>query len=59
MIPEFLDEPTVLGIGEIGLNKNTRNEATVFLDHLDLAARNRNWFWFIRLTWPTSTRARE
>jgi predicted metal-dependent TIM-barrel fold hydrolase len=39
MIPEFLDRPGVLGIGEIGLNKNTRNEATVFLDHLDLAAR--------------------
>ena len=39
MIPEFLDEPNVLGIGEIGLNKNTRNEATVFLEHLDLAAR--------------------
>lgn len=39
LIPEFLDQPGVLGIGEIGLNKNTRNEATVFLDHLDLAAR--------------------
>ncbi len=39
MIPEFLDRPSVLGIGEIGLNKNTRNEATVFLEHLDLAAR--------------------
>ena len=26
MIPEFLDQPGVLGIGEIGLNKNTRNE---------------------------------
>ena len=39
MIPEFLDEQSVLGIGEIGLNKNTRNEATVFLEHLDLAAR--------------------
>ncbi len=41
MIPEFLDRPAVLGIGEIGLNKNTRNEATVFLEHLDLAARTR------------------
>ena len=41
MIPEFLDRPGVLGIGEIGLNKNTRNEATVFLEHLDLAARHR------------------
>lgn len=39
MIPEFLDNPGVLGIGEIGLNKNTRNESTVFLEHLDLAAR--------------------
>ncbi len=37
MIPEFLDRPGVLGIGEIGLNKNTKNEATVFLEHLDLA----------------------
>jgi predicted metal-dependent TIM-barrel fold hydrolase len=40
MIPEFLDETSVLGIGEIGLNKNTRNEATVFLEHLDLAAQH-------------------
>ncbi len=39
MIPEFLDRPGVLGIGEIGLNRNTRNEATVFQEHLDLAAR--------------------
>ena len=37
MIPEFLAEPGVLGIGEIGLNKNTCNEAQVFLEHLDLA----------------------
>jgi predicted metal-dependent TIM-barrel fold hydrolase len=39
LIPEYLDKPNVLGIGEIGLNKNTRNEATVFQEHLDLAAR--------------------
>lgn len=39
MIPEFLDAPGVLGIGEIGLNKNTRNESIVFLEHLDLAAK--------------------
>src|ERR1700749_3949614 len=37
MIPEFLDRPGVLGIGEIGLNKNTKNEATVFLEHIELA----------------------
>jgi predicted metal-dependent TIM-barrel fold hydrolase len=39
MIPEFLDRPNVLGIGEIGLNKNTKNESIIFLEHLDLAAR--------------------
>jgi predicted metal-dependent TIM-barrel fold hydrolase len=37
IIPEFLNKPGVLGIGEIGLNKNTRNEATVFLEHVELA----------------------
>lgn len=39
MIPEFLDKPGVLGIGEIGLNKNTRNEAIVFQEHVDLAMK--------------------
>ena len=39
LIPEFLDRPNVLGIGEIGLNKNTRNEATIFLEHMDLAMK--------------------
>lgn len=39
MIPEFLNAKNVLGIGEIGLNKNTRNEATIFLEHLDLAVK--------------------
>src|ERR1700709_1515793 len=29
LIPEFLAKPNVLGIGEIGLNKNTANEATI------------------------------
>jgi predicted metal-dependent TIM-barrel fold hydrolase len=37
MIPEFIKSPNVLGIGEIGLNKNTRNEAIVFLEHMELA----------------------
>jgi predicted metal-dependent TIM-barrel fold hydrolase len=40
IIPEFLDRPTVLGIGEIGLNKNSRNEVAVFEKHVDLAARH-------------------
>jgi hypothetical protein len=39
IIPEFLERPGVLGIGEIGLNKNTKNEVTTFLAHLDLAAK--------------------
>lgn len=39
LIPEFLDLPGVLGIGEIGLNKNTRNEATIFLEHVELAMK--------------------
>jgi predicted metal-dependent TIM-barrel fold hydrolase len=39
IIPEFLDRPTVLGIGEIGLNKNSRNEVAVLERHVDLAAR--------------------
>lgn len=38
LIPSFLDRPTVLGIGEIGLNKNSRNELAVFEDQLALAA---------------------
>lgn len=40
MIPEFMDAPNVLGIGEIGLNKNTRNELTIFEEHLELARRH-------------------
>lgn len=39
MIPEFIDKPNVLGIGEIGLNKNSRNEMAVLEKHVDLAAR--------------------
>ncbi|HEV7927200.1 MAG TPA: TatD family hydrolase [Verrucomicrobiae bacterium] len=40
IIPKFLDRPSVLGIGEIGLNKNSRNELAVFEKHVDLAARH-------------------
>ncbi len=39
IIPEFIDKPNVLGIGEIGLNKNSRNEMKVLEMHVDLAAR--------------------
>ncbi len=37
LIPEFLDCENVLGIGEIGLNKNTKNEAIIFQEHVELA----------------------
>ncbi|MGB2091435.1 MAG: TatD family hydrolase [Akkermansiaceae bacterium] len=40
IIPEFLDAPTVLGIGEIGLNKNTTNELTIFEEHVALALKH-------------------
>jgi predicted metal-dependent TIM-barrel fold hydrolase len=40
IIPKFLDKPSVLGIGEIGLNKNSRNELRVFEKHVDLAAKH-------------------
>jgi uncharacterized protein len=40
IIPEFLNQPSVLGIGEIGLNKNSRNELAVLEKHVDLAARH-------------------
>jgi len=39
LIPDFLDQPTVLGIGEIGLHKNTRNELAILEEQVDLAAR--------------------
>lgn len=39
LIPEFLDKPGVLGIGEIGLNRNTRNELDIFEEHVDLAIK--------------------
>mgnify|MGYP002623933411 FL=1 len=40
LIPDFLDKPNVLGIGEIGLNKNSRNELKILELHVDLAARH-------------------
>ncbi len=37
VLPEFLDRSTVLGVGEIGLNKNTRGEVESLLMLVDLA----------------------
>ena len=40
-IPKFLDLPNVLGIGEIGMNRVTRNEVATFDDQVDLAVAHR------------------
>jgi predicted metal-dependent TIM-barrel fold hydrolase len=37
-LPGLLDAPTVLGVGEIGLNRVTRNEVATFEDQVALAA---------------------
>lgn len=39
IIPTYLDRPNVLGIGEIGLNRVTRNEMDSFLKHVELAVK--------------------
>lgn len=44
-IPEFLDKPTVLGVGEIGLNLNTKNEMTVFTEQVELALNHNQLIW--------------
>ena len=38
IMPEYLDRPTAIGIGEVGLNKNSRNEITVLERQLTMAA---------------------
>lgn len=40
LIPSFLDKPNVLGVGEIGLNKNSRNELTILEDQIALAEKH-------------------
>lgn len=40
IIPQFLNRPNVLGIGEIGLNKNSRNEMKVLEKHINLSAEH-------------------
>jgi predicted metal-dependent TIM-barrel fold hydrolase len=40
-IPKYLAAPTVLGIGEIGLNRVTRNEIATYTEQVDLALAHR------------------
>ena len=42
-IPQFLDRPTVLGIGEIGLNRITRNEIATYTEQVELAPHTGSW----------------
>jgi hypothetical protein len=39
LLPEFLDKPEVLGIGEIGLHKCTKNEVTTLLELIELGMK--------------------
>jgi len=39
-MPSFLDKPTVVGIGEIGLNKNTPNELVIFQEQMEMALKH-------------------
>lgn len=38
-MPEFFQKPTVLGVGETGLHKSTKNECEIFAAQVDLALR--------------------
>jgi predicted metal-dependent TIM-barrel fold hydrolase len=40
LIPDFLDKGNVLGIGEIGLNKNTKNELIILEEQIALAEKH-------------------
>lgn len=44
-IPEFLEKPTAIGVGEIGLNLNTRNEMIVFEEQVELALKHDVLIW--------------
>lgn len=39
-LPALLEGPTVLGVGEIGLNRVTRNEIATYTEQVDIAARH-------------------
>lgn len=40
-IPQFLSHPTVLGIGEIGMNRVTRNEVETYREQVELAVAHK------------------
>ncbi|MFA6930560.1 MAG: TatD family hydrolase [Lentisphaeria bacterium] len=44
-IPEFLAKDNAIGIGEIGTNRNTRNEMMIFEEQVDLAIQLGQLLW--------------
>jgi predicted metal-dependent TIM-barrel fold hydrolase len=40
LIPEFLQRESVLGVGEIGLNKNSKNELAILEEQIGVAAQH-------------------
>ncbi len=46
LVPEFLERPNVLGIGEVGLHKCTANEVTTLLELIELALGRRELMLF-------------
>ena len=58
LLPEFLDKPDVLGIGEIGLNKCTTNEVATLVELIDLALSATSSSSSTRRTWKRSIAAR-
>lgn len=39
-MPDFFDKPTVLGVGEIGFHKTTKNEEDIFEAQVDMAVKH-------------------
>jgi len=46
LLPEMLERPNVLGVGEVGLHKCTRNEVTTLLELIELALSRRELMLF-------------
>ncbi|MEM9882149.1 MAG: TatD family hydrolase [Planctomycetota bacterium] len=40
LLPEFLDKPNVVGVGEIGLNRNTKNELAILEEQIAIAVQH-------------------
>ena len=59
LLPEFLDRPNVLGMGEVGLHKNTKNECVRCWNSSNWPSNATSNCFSTLPTWPTSSQARE